>query len=85
MESMDDSLADVILALNEALQKMKAFNERGCKVVEYHYFGGLTWKEISEVMGIAPITVRRAWNVSKLWLRKELSETGMPSLTVKSQ
>lgn len=71
---LTDSMADDILALNEALKRMKAFNDRGSKVVEYHYFGGLTWKEISEVMGIAPITVRRAWNAAKLWLKRELKD-----------
>lgn len=85
IESMSDSMAEEILALNEALKRMESFNQRGCKVVEYHFFGGLTWKEISEVMGIAPITVRRAWNVAKLWLRRELKDTGMPGLTVKRQ
>jgi RNA polymerase sigma factor (TIGR02999 family) len=71
--TMDDETAESILALNKALNKMEKFNERGCRVVEYHFFGGLTWKEISEVMGVAPVTVRRAWNVSKLWLNRELN------------
>ncbi|NBC27971.1 MAG: RNA polymerase subunit sigma-70 [Bacteroidetes bacterium] len=83
VESMSDSMASQILALKEALQRMEEFNERGSRVVDYHFFGGLTWKEISEVMGIAPITVRRAWNASKLWLRRELKETGLPELSVK--
>lgn len=85
IENMSDTMADEILALNEALKKMEEFNQRGSRVVEYHFFGGLTWKEISEVMGIAPITVRRAWNVAKLWLRRELKETSMPSLKVRKQ
>ncbi|NBC64354.1 MAG: sigma-70 family RNA polymerase sigma factor [Bacteroidetes bacterium] len=85
MESMSESMADEILALNKALKKMEDFNKRGSQVVEYHFFGGLTWKEISEVMGIAPITVRRAWNVAKLWLKREFKETNMPSLTVRRQ
>lgn len=84
-EEMSETMADEILALNEALKKMEQFNQRGSKVVEYHFFGGLTWKEISEVMGVAPITVRRAWNVAKLWLQRELKETGMPGLTVRRQ
>src|SRR6056297_135018 len=71
--TMDDETAESILALNKALNKMEKFNERGCRVVEYHFFGGLTWKDISEVMGVAPVTVRRAWNVSKLWLNRELN------------
>lgn len=73
--NMDDEMAESIMALNKALNKMEEFNERGCRVVEYHFFGGLTWEEISEVMGVAPITVRRAWNVSKLWLNRELNNS----------
>lgn len=83
-ENMSESMADEILALNEALKKMEKFNERGSLVVEYHFFGGLTWKEISEVMGLAPITVRRAWYAARLWLRKELKETGFPKITLKN-
>ncbi|MDX1641069.1 MAG: ECF-type sigma factor [Balneolaceae bacterium] len=85
VENMSESMADEIIALNEALKKMEEFNQRGSQVVDYHFFGGLTWKEISEVMGIAPITVRRAWNVAKLWLRRELKEKSMPNLTVRRQ
>lgn len=85
LEEMSESMADEILALNEALKRMEEFNQRGSKVVEYYFFGGLTWREISEVMGIAPITVRRAWNVSKLWLRRELKEKEMPHVKVRRQ
>lgn len=69
---MDDEMADNIIALNNALIKMETFNERGCRVIEYHFFGGLTWKEISEVMGVSAITVRRSWNVARLWLHREM-------------
>ena len=79
---MSEGMAKEILALEEALKRMKAFNERGSRVVEYHFFGGLTWKEISEVMGVAPITVRRAWYSSRLWLRREMDEIGLPGITV---
>lgn len=82
--AMSDSMADEILAVNEALKRMEKFNQRGCRVVEYHFFGGLTWKEISEVMGIAPITVRRAWYAARLWLRRELDEKEFPKSKVKS-
>ncbi|MDZ7720224.1 MAG: ECF-type sigma factor [Balneolaceae bacterium] len=82
---MSESMADEILALNKAIKKMEDFNQRGSQVVDYHFFGGLTWKEISEVMGIAPITVRRAWNVAKLWLKREMKDMEMPGLRVRSQ
>lgn len=80
-EEMSEAMADEILALNEALNRMEEFNERGSKVVEYHFFGGLTWKEIAEVMGVAPVTVRRTWNVAKLWLRREMSDAELPAFS----
>lgn len=82
-ENMSKEMAEEILALNEALKRMKEFNDRGSRVVEYHFFGGLTWKEISEIMGLAPITVRRAWYAARLWLRREIEEKELPNILVK--
>lgn len=69
---MSDTMADQVLALSEALNRMKEFNKRGSLVVDYHFFGGLNWNEISDIMGLAPITVRRAWHASQLWLQREM-------------
>ena len=85
LEEMSDRMADEILALNIALRKMETFNKRGSKVVEYHFFGGLTWKAISEVMGIAPITVRRAWQVARLWLKRELKDSELHGMAMRQQ
>lgn len=74
---MSDARADDILFLNSALERMKEFNQRGSLVVEYHFFGGLTWNDISNIMGIAPITVRRAWYGAQLWLRRELNSNSL--------
>ncbi|PWN07905.1 ECF-type sigma factor [Rhodohalobacter mucosus] len=79
---LPDSTAEQILALDEALERMKTFNERGSKVVEYHFFGGLTWDEISTIMGVAPITVRRAWNAARLWLNRELNQKNRGQLSL---
>lgn len=81
-EMMSDSMADELLVLDKALKRMEDFNKRGSRVVEYHFFGGLTWKEISEVMGIAPVTVRRAWYAARLWLRRELKKADLPNVSV---
>ena len=79
---ISDSMAEEILALNKALNRMKTFNERGSLVVEYHFFGGLTWDEISTIMGIAPITVRRAWNAARLWLSREIGKQSPGQLSI---
>lgn len=72
---ISDQMAEQIIPLNNALKKMETFNERGSRVIEYHFFGGLTWNEISEVLGVSTATVRRTWYVSKLWLNRELGDS----------
>lgn len=69
-----DTQDEVLLAIDESLKRMQSFNERGCRVVEYRFFGGLTHDEIAEVMGLSVITVRRAWTSARSWLAAELAE-----------
>ena len=68
-----DEAGDLV-DLDEALTRLEAFNERGARVVEYRFFGGLTHEEIADVLGVSTITVRRAWTVAKSWLRRELGD-----------
>jgi RNA polymerase sigma factor (TIGR02999 family) len=65
--------ADMI-HLDEALRRLEGFDERKAQVVELHYFGGLTYKEISEAVGIAEATVDRDLRMAKAWLQNELSQ-----------
>jgi RNA polymerase sigma factor (TIGR02999 family) len=60
-------------ALNEVLENLEAFDPRQAQVVELRFFGGLTNTEIGEVLRISPATVKREWNVAKLWLERELT------------
>lgn len=70
-EFSDDRVADV-LAIDGALKKLEKFNERGCRIVEYRFFGGLTYEEIAQAMDLSAVTVRRSWSAAKSWLRREL-------------
>lgn len=76
--AMAEEQADELLALDEALRELEDFNERGARVVEYRFFGGLTHNEIAEAMGLSEATVRRAWRVARAWLRDALD----PSVTL---
>lgn len=71
---VSDDRIDEILTVHRALEELESFNERGCRVVEYRFFGGMTYDEIAEVLGVAPITVRRAWTGAKLWLARRIGE-----------
>jgi RNA polymerase sigma factor (TIGR02999 family) len=67
-----DDLVDV-LALHAALERLEAQDERKAKVIEVHVFGGLTYVETAEAMGISPATVDREMRMAKAWLARELS------------
>jgi RNA polymerase sigma factor (TIGR02999 family) len=64
-----------ILALDEALTAFSQVAPRQAKVVELHYFGGLTEEEIVAALKVSPRTVRRDWHFAKAWLLRELSHT----------
>ena len=61
-----------IIALNDALTRLEAIDERKSKVVELRYFGGLTVPEVAEVLKVSEITVMRDWAFAKAWLLREM-------------
>jgi RNA polymerase sigma-70 factor (ECF subfamily) len=68
-----DGQADELIALDDALTRMREFNEEGADVVAYRFFGGLQFKEIAEVTGVSEVTVRRRWAAARAWLRREIA------------
>ena len=62
-----------ILNLYEALVRLKAINNRYCRVVEYHFFGGYKHEEIAGLLSVSIDTVRRDWRLAKAWLSQELN------------
>ncbi len=67
-----DRKAEEIIALDEALKRLREMSERQSNVVEYRFFGGLTHEEIAKVLGVSVPTVRRDWRLAKAWLSREL-------------
>ncbi len=63
-----------LVALDEALARLAAIDERKGRIVELKYFSGLSTEEVAEVLGVSPATVRHDWSLAKAWLRRELSE-----------
>ena len=63
-----------LLALDAALERLGALNERQSRVVEYRFFGGLTHEEIAEVLDVSVPTVGRDWRFARAWLSRELAE-----------
>lgn len=61
------------LELNEAIEALQKWDERKCTVVEMKYFGGMTYEQIAESIGISPGTVRRDLAVAEAFLRRKLA------------
>ena len=69
---LSDQRAEELLALDEALTRLEALDERLARVVEYRYFGGLTVEETAAVLGVSPATIKRDWRTARTWLYGEL-------------
>jgi len=63
---------DVLVALDEALERLNALDARQARVVECRFFGGMTEDETAEALGIAVRTMRRDWVKARSWLYREL-------------
>jgi RNA polymerase sigma-70 factor (ECF subfamily) len=62
-----------VLALDELLVRLAAFDPRKSRVVELRYFGGLSVEETAGVLDIAPRTVEREWRAARAWLHSQLT------------
>jgi RNA polymerase sigma-70 factor (ECF subfamily) len=63
-----------ILAVDETLSRLAAFDPQQARIVELRVFGGLTVEEVAEALGISPATVKRDWNVARAWLTREINQ-----------
>jgi RNA polymerase sigma factor (TIGR02999 family) len=64
--------AEEMLALDDALARLGEMEPRLRTVVEYRFFGGLSEREIAEVLGVSERTVQRDWIKARAWLHKEV-------------
>lgn len=61
---------EVIVAIDEALEKLAAESPQKAEIVKLRYFCGLEHAEIAEVLGVSEPTVRRHWTYARSWLAK---------------
>lgn len=62
-----------VLALDDALTRLRGHDARKADVVQLRYFGGLTIDETAEALGLSPRQVDKEWRFAKAWLHRELS------------
>jgi RNA polymerase sigma-70 factor, ECF subfamily len=70
---LTDRAAEEVLGLDDALERLRAMQPRAVKIVEMHFFGGITLAEIAGLLDLSEKTVQRDWQAARAWLRKEIS------------
>lgn len=65
-----------IVALDDALNALAAFDERKCKVIELRYFCGFSVEETAQALGISVASVGRDQRVAEAWLANEMNRSG---------
>lgn len=61
-----------LIDLDEAMKRLSTLDGRKGRMVELHYFGGLSYHEIAAVTGVSPATVHRDLRLARAWLAREL-------------
>jgi RNA polymerase sigma factor (TIGR02999 family) len=76
--TLDDAMvvteqrSDDVLAIDQALARLAELDAEQARLVEMHFFGGMTFDEIAEVLAISVPTVKRRWASARAWLSREL-------------
>ena len=65
-----------VLEVDDALSRLARIDERKARVIELHYFGGMTREEIATALGLTVPTVKRDLRLAVAWLRRDLTGSG---------
>ncbi len=61
-----------LVDVDDAMNSLRGFDERKAELVELHYFGGLTYREMAEATSVSEATIHRELRLAKAWLRRHL-------------
>ena len=65
---------DELLAMDEALERLAAFDPRAAEVVNLCFFVGMTQPQAAKELGVSLSTVERAWTFARAWLFQEIQK-----------
>jgi RNA polymerase sigma factor (TIGR02999 family) len=64
-----------ILALDSALDRLRAISVRQAELVEGRFFGGLEVAELAVLLEVSEATVAREWRSARAWLALEVRKS----------
>jgi RNA polymerase sigma factor (TIGR02999 family) len=65
-----------LVALDDALTRLEAFDPALSRLVELRYFAGLTLEQTADVLEVSRSTAMRDWQTARAWLFGALSDRG---------
>ena len=68
-----------VLMLHRALQQLAALDARQAEIVELKYFGGLSEREIADLLSLSRATVTREWQSARAWMFRRLTKAAAVS------
>jgi RNA polymerase sigma factor (TIGR02999 family) len=71
-EPGQDSNAEELLALDEALSRLAEVDPQAAQFVRLRYFAGLTTEQAAEVLGVSTRSAYYTWNYARAWLRRAI-------------
>jgi len=77
--AVTEQRSDDVLAIDQALARLAELDAGQARLVEMHFFGGMSFDEIAEVLGISVPTVKRHWASARAWLSRELGAQRGPT------
>ena len=81
--ALDKGMEIDVLALEQSMQKLEQSAPELAQVVELHFFGGLSFPEMSRVLGVTERTVFRYWRTARAQIHLDLTGTaGEPKVVV---
>ena len=69
---VDAARSEQLLALDDALGRLGAIDERQARVVECRFFGGMSIEDTAAALDLSPATVKRDWALARAWLNRDL-------------
>ncbi len=67
---------EMLIGLNEALAKLEQFDPVKAAIVDMRFFADLSIEATAEALDLSPTTVKRHWNVARVWLYEQLQGQG---------
>lgn len=65
--------ANEILEIDHALKKLEKLDAQLANIVIYHFYGGYTFVQIAEIMGLSERTTMRYWDKAKAFIYAQLN------------